>query len=292
MKKITMLLALLVLMIATIIVTSCSNNIPATTTTATETTTTAPGTNGNTTTSIITTTAPGTTTVPATTTTTVPETTEYIEPVIMVPNLYYNDELQSDVVLFNAWGTFILTDDNTLVSEVVPAIGELTGIEFTKGTIQVDMIMSESAGAHPLWDSGVCFAISDPFDPESPYYWETHASYYFALVHDYRGFGISRVGFDHGNGPIAWDWMPNSEGQIMTDGPFWTTDGGEKVTVKIETDGETYIKGFVNGDYVAYFSIPEGGNLFTSGGTINKKVAIRAEGRGQIFTKIEIFQED
>lgn len=250
-----------------------------TTTTAGKTTTAAPGTTAGdpaTTTTVVTTTVVDTTTV---------------EPLglFLVPNVYYNDELVDNVWLFDAWGMWCLTDDNMVMVEVGAAIGELVGLEFTKGTIEVKMTMNEDASTAKTGDSGFCFALSDPFDAEYPYYFETQASYYFVLVSDSQGLGVSRVGFTKADGTIAgWHWMPNADGNGIVAGPFYE-DGGD-VVIKIETDGATYIDCYIDGELVSEISIPEGENLFTNGGTINNKVAYRGEGAGLKYHYIKINQ--
>ena len=265
-----------------------------TTTTAGKTTTAAPN---NTAAPNTTTAAPGTTTAPVTTTvvtTTVVTTTE-LSGSYKVPGIYVDDVLQANQTLFETWGVWFINEDGALEVEVGPAIGELTGIEFTKGTIEVSMTMNEDAHVATKGDSGFIFALSDPFDPETPYYFEGGASYYFALVSDSQGFGISRVGFPDADGkPIGWYWMPfEQNGEAKTGiaaGPFYE-DGGD-VTIKIDTDGATYIDVSINGDDIGTWPIPEAENLFTLGGVTNNKVGLRAEGAGLVYHEVKINNAD
>jgi hypothetical protein len=264
---------------------ACGGDDTKTTTTAGKTTTA--GTPADTTTpGAVVTTTPGvvTTTV---VTTTLPETTTTEAPgLFLTPSLTIDGVARNDVWFFESWGTWALTDDGEITTVVGAALAELVGVEFRKGTIEVRMTMNEDATTTRTGDSGFMFALSEPFDPDMPYYFEGGASYYFALVSDSQGFGVSRVYYEGG----AWHWMPNEAGVDVVAGPFYE-DGGD-VTIKIDTDGESYIDCYINGNLISEIPIPEGQNLFTYRGTDNCKVGLRAEGVGLVYHEITITNVD
>lgn len=257
-----------------------------TTTTAGKTTTA--GTPADTTTpGAVVTTTPDAVVTTTVVTTTLPETTTTEAPgLFLTPSLTIDGVARNDVWFFESWGTWALTDDGEITTVVGPALGELVGVEFRKGTIEVRMTMNEDATTTKTGDSGFMFALSEPFDPDMPYYFEGGASYYFALVSDSQGFGVSRVYYEGG----AWHWMPNSNGDGIKAGPFY--EDGKDVTIKIETDGATYIDCYINGELISEIAIPEGENLFTYRGTDNCKVGLRAEGVGLVYHEITITNVD
>ena len=278
-------LVIAVVLCVAIAMVACTGD-DTTTTTAGKTTTAAPSTSTAATTTPAATTTAAPTTTTAVVTTTAEVTTTEAPGLFLTPSLTIDGKEVTDVWFFESWGTWGLTEDGEITSTLGPALGELVGVEFRKGTIEVRMTMNEDATTTKTGDSGFMFALSDPFDPDMPYYFEGGASYYFALVSDSQGFGVSRVYYEGG----AWHWMPNSNNQGIVAGPFY--EDGKDVTIKIDTDGETYIDCYINGTLISEITIPEGENLFTYRGTDNCKVGLRAEGVGLVYHEITIVNAD